>query len=88
MELKPADLDRFDRWAIARGFSDPTKYMAACEAFESQQVIIDELRGQAGSQVPQEVKAILQMPPKIVMPKQGRGEGNYHTKRGSNGRFA
>ena len=46
MELKPCDLDRFDKWAVSRGFTDPAKYMAACEAFEAQQLIIDDLKAQ------------------------------------------
>ena len=88
MELKPADLDRFDRWAISRGFSDPTKYMAACEAFEAQQLIIDELNAKLGGSLPSNVKAIFEMPAPVVQPRRPRGEGNYHTKRGANGRFS
>ena len=64
--MKPSDLDRFDRWAIARGFSDPVKYMAACEAFEAQQVLIDELNARLGSTLPEKVAAIFEKPKRLA----------------------
>ena len=99
VELKPCDLDRFDKWAVSRGFADPRAYMAACEAFEAQQVIIDELLGNTPvvKPIPEKVEAIfrpapLVVPPStpapVVQPKAGRSPGKYHTKRGANGRFS
>ena len=112
------DLKRFDVWAVERGYSDPSRYMAACEAFEAQQVIIDELRNNLSQ--PEQVTLDTSLDElNAVVPLQGwepsavsktvldaqvkkneevktrldnmagkRPPGNYHKKRGANGRFA
>ena len=41
--MKPHDLERFDTWALKRGFTDPRAYSAACEVWEKLQAEIDEL---------------------------------------------
>ena len=90
------DLKRFDVWAVERGYSDPSRYMAACEAFEAQQVIIDELK--AGLQPDwnviaepepyQQYQMVVKQQQVTPAPKGKRPPGNYHKKRGANGRFA
>ena len=57
MELKPCDLDRFDKWAVQRGW-DAVQYSAACEAFESQQKLIDQLQKRITDTMPRKVRAI------------------------------
>ena len=77
------DLKRFDVWAVERGYSDPSRYMAACEAFEAQQVIIDELKAGLPDW------NIISQPEQVTpAPKGKRPPGDYHKKRGANGRFA
>ena len=99
------DLKRFDVWAVERGYSDPSRYMAACEAFEAQQVIIDELKANAFSQpmlvtldelnaATPDIRFVIREQKEtaeIVRPINKKGKrppGDYHKKRGANGRFA
>ena len=89
------DLKRFDVWAVERGYSDPSRYMAACEAFEAQQLEIDELKAyilKAIDVTDSPDWNIIAEPEQVTpAPKvngKARSPGNYHKKRGPNGRFA
>ena len=48
--MKPADLKRFDEFATSRGYDIP-RYVGACEAWEEQQKVIDELKSMLPSNV-------------------------------------